>query len=230
MLVTVMNNRDDRPRLDDHPGDGVTRGSTRMEIFADAVFAIAFTLPMVELKLPEVGSDVKTELIALWPSYLGFILSTLVIGVYWVRHHFAGALYRTTGHRFLLATLLFLAAIAFIAFPTRAFAEHIQDPITRASGARFYAVALAATSVAWWFMWRTARVMGDLDKRLDAGYVKRLDQDYLRMAAVMVVAAIVAFLSWELGLALAGAATLFQLRPPETPIYITQAPVVEEEL
>ena len=30
-----------------------------------------------------------------------------------------------------MATLLFLAAIAFIAFPTRAFAERIQDPIGR---------------------------------------------------------------------------------------------------
>lgn len=221
---------DDRPRLDDHPGDGVTRGSTRMEIFADAVFAIAFTLPMVELKLPEVASDLERQLLALWPSYLGYALSTLVIGIYWVRHHFAGALFRTTGHRFLLATLLFLVAIAFIAFPTRVFAEHIQDPIGRAAGAQFYTVALAATSVAWWFTWRTARVMDDLDERLDTAFVKRLDQHYARMAAVMFIAAILVFFSWELGLAVAGATTLYQLRPPETPLYVSQAPVVEEEL
>lgn len=228
--MAVATKLDDRPRLDDHPGDGVTRGSTRMEIFADAVFAIAFTLPMVELKLPEVASDLERQLLALWPSYLGYALSTLVIGIYWVRHHFAGAVFRTTGHRFLLATLLFLAAIAFIAFPTRAFAEHIQDPVGRAAGAQFYTVALAATSLAWWFTWRTARVMGDLDERLDVAYIKRLDQHYVRMAAAMVIAAILAFLSWELGLALAGAITLYQLRPPETPLYVSQAPVVEEEL
>ena len=221
---------DDRPRLDDHPGDGVTRGSTRMEIFADAVFAIAFTLPMVELKLPAAGPDMEQQLLALWPSYLGYGLSTLVIGIYWVRHHFAGALYRTTGHRFLLATLLFLAAIAFIAFPTRAFAEHIQDPIARAAGGQFYTISLAATSVAWWVHWRTARVMGDLDDRLECTYVKRLDQHYATLAFVMVGAAGIAVVQWELGLALAAAATLYQLRPPETPIYIDQAPIVEEEL
>jgi hypothetical protein len=46
----------------------------------------------------------------------------------------------------------------------------------------------------------------------------------------MVVAAILVFFSWELGLALAGAITLYQLRPPETPLYANQAPVIEEEL
>jgi len=228
--LTSKTKLDDRPRLNDHPGDGVTRGSTRMEIFADAVFAIAFTLPMVEITLPEGASDLEGQLLALWPSYLGFGLSTLVIGIYWIRHHFAGALFRTTGHRFLLATLLFLAAIAFISFPTRAFAEHIQDPTGRAAGAQFYTVALAATSVTWWLTWRTARATGDLDERLDAAYVKRLDQYYFRLDAAMVVAAILVFFIWELGLALASATTLYQLRPPETPIYANQAPVIDEEL
>ena len=228
--MTLKTKLDDRPRLNDHPGDGVTRGSTRMEIFADAVFAIAFTLPMVEITLPEGASDLEGQLLALWPSYLGFGLSTLVIGIYWIRHHFAGALFRTTGHRSLLATLLFLAAIAFISFPTRAFAEHIQDPTGRAAGAQFYTVALAATSVTWWLTWRTARATGDLDERLDAAYVKRLDQYHLLLDAAMVVAAILVFFVWELGLALASATTLYQLRPPETPIYASQAPVIDEEL
>lgn len=228
--MTIKKDLDDRPRLNDHPGDGVTRGSTRMEIFADAVFAIAFTLPMVELKLPHVGPDTQQQLLELWPSYLGYGLSTLVIGIYWVQHHFAGAIYRTTGHRFLLTTLLFLAAIAFIAFPTRAFAEHIENPIARAAGARFYTLALAATSVAWCFNWRTARAMGDIDDRLDRVYVARLDRHYTLMATIMVIAAGLAFVSWEFGLALAGAATLYQLRPPETPIYVNEAPVVDEEI
>ena len=220
---------DHRPRQDDHPGDGVTRGTTRMEIFADAVFAIAFTLPMVELKLPEAGPDFEQHLLELWPSYLGYALSTLVIGIYWAHHHFSGAIYRRTGHRFLLATLLFLAAVGFIAFPTRAFAENIHDPVARAVGARFYTVALAVTAVTWWVKWRTGKAMGDVDQRLDPSYVARLDRKYGMMAAVMVAAAALAFVSWELGLALAGAVTIYHLRPPETPSYVEQAPIVEEE-
>lgn len=200
-----------------------------MEIFADAVFAIAFTLPMVELELPEAGPDFQRQLVALWPSYLGYTLSTLVIGIYWVHHHFSGAIYRTTGHRFLLSTLLFLAAIGFIAFPTRAFAEHIQDPAARASGAIFYTLALGVTAVTWLIKWRTGCVMGDVDDRLDEAYVARLTRKYVWTTALMAAAALLAFIRWELGLALAGLVILSYLRPPETPVYTARAPVVEEE-
>jgi uncharacterized membrane protein len=83
------------------------RSTTRLEAFADAVLAIAFTLSIVELKIPSAGPGYGSRLMELWPSYLGFGLSALVIGIYWVNHHFSGAIYRTAGHWFLLATLLF---------------------------------------------------------------------------------------------------------------------------
>ncbi|HYI64940.1 MAG TPA: TMEM175 family protein [Allosphingosinicella sp.] len=217
------------PRLDEHPGDGVVRGTQRMEIYADAVFAIAFTLPMVELTLPEPGPRFGPDLLALWPEYLGYALAAVVIGVYWVQHHFSGAIYRTTGHHFLLATTLFLMTIGFIAFPTRAFAEHIQDPGARETGAIFYACALAATSLAWLIKWKTGCATGDVDDRLDQAYVARLTRRYTLTTALMLGAAALAFARWEAGLALAAVVTLSYLRAPETPVYIEEAPVVEGE-
>ncbi|HEX8526819.1 TMEM175 family protein [Allosphingosinicella sp.] len=217
------------PRLDEHPGEGAVRGTQRMEIFADAVFAIAFTLPMVEIEMPRAGPEFGADLLALWPQYLGYGLSALVIGLYWVHHHFSGAIYRTTGHHFLLATMLFLAAIAFIAFPTRAFAEHLHDPEARESAAVFYACALAATAVAWLIKWRTGCATGDVDDRLDKAYVARLTRKYYAITGLMVAAAALSFLSWPAGLGLAGAVTLFYLRAPETPVYTQEAPVVEGE-
>ena len=217
------------PRLDEHPGDGAVRGTQRMEIYADAVFAIAFTLPMVELTLPEPGPGFGRGLIALWPEYLGYALAAGVIGIYWVQHHFSGAIYRTAGHHLLLATVLFLLAIGFIAFPTRAFTEHIQDPAAREAGAIFYACALAATALAWLIKWKTGCVTGDVDDRLDKAYVARLTRRYTMTTALMIAAAGLAFARWEAGLALAAAVTLSYLRAPETPVYVAQAPVVEGE-
>jgi uncharacterized membrane protein len=217
------------PRLDDHPGEGAVRGTQRMEIFADAVFAIAFTLPLVELKLPEAGPGFAAELVALWPQYLGYVLSVVVIGIYWVHHHFSGAIYRTTGHHFLLATLLFLACIAFIAFPTRAFAEHFDHPETRESGALFYVCALAAVSLTWLIKWQTGRATGNVDARLDPAYIARLTRKYAWTTALLGLAALIAFIRWEAGLALAALVTLSYLRAPETPVYIERAPIVEGE-
>src|SRR5687768_6871888 len=212
------------PRLDEHPGEGAVRGTQRMEIFADAVFAIAFTLPMVEVKLPEAGPEFGAELLALWPQYLGYALSALVIGIYWAHHHFSGAIYRTTGHHFLLATILFLMAIGFIAFPTRAFIEHIHEPEAREAGAIFYTCALAAINLTWLIKWRTGCATGDVDDRLDKAYVARLTRKYYITAALMAASAALVFLRWEAGLALAAAVTLSYLRAPETPAYTEQAP------
>lgn len=217
------------PRRDEHPGDGAARGTARMEAFADAVFAIAITLPVVEIELPEAGLDYGTQLIALWPGYLGYALSVLVIGIYWVQHHFSGAIYRTTGHQFLLATVLFLAAIGFIAFPTRAFAEHLVDPSSREAGARLYVCALAATALAWWIKWRVGRAKGQVDARLDEDYVKRLSHTYDITTVLMIAAAALVWVRWEAGLALAVIVTLSYLRAPETPCYTREAPVVEDE-
>ncbi len=227
--MAKRNDPEDPPRLDEHPGEGAVRGTQRMEIFADAVFAIAFTLPLVELPMPEVGAEFGAGLIALWPAYLGYLLSTLVIGLYWVHHHFSGAIYRTTGHHFLIATMIFLMTIGFIAFPTRAFAEHLHDPAAREAGAIFYACALAAISVTWLIKWKTGCWTCDVDDRLEGAYVARLTRKYEVITALMVAAAALAFIRWEAGLALAGAVTLFQLRAPETPAYVEEAPVVEGE-
>ncbi|MDQ4088281.1 MAG: TMEM175 family protein [Pseudomonadota bacterium] len=217
------------PRLDEHPGEGAVRGTQRMEIYADAVFAIAFTLPVVELKIPELGPGFDQRLLELWPQYLGYALSAFVIGIYWAQHHFSGAIYRTTGHHFLLATVLFLGMIGFIAFPTRAFTDHLQDPHAREAGAIFYVCALAATSLAWLVKWKTGCATGDVDDRLDPAYVARLSRKYEITTALSVAAAGLAFIRWEAGLALAALVILYYVRAPETPVYQTRAPVVEGE-
>ena len=217
-------------RRDEHPGDGVARSTARMEIYADAVFAIAFTLPVVELVLPEAGDGrLDRQILDLWPSYLGYILSALVIGIYWVQHHFTGAIYRTAGHHFLVATLLFLMAIGFIAFPTRVFAEHVADPRGRETAAIFYTLSLGVTAVAWWAKWRTGLAYGDVDDRLDRAYVARLNRTYGTSALLMTLATGLVFVKWEIGLALAALVTLSYLRPPKTPEYNERAPAVEGE-
>src|SRR4051812_707826 len=118
-------------RTDDHPGDGVSRGTARMEAFADAVFAIAFTLPVIEIPFEYRRGPLWPQILELWPSYVGVVLAAVIIGTYWSHHHFAGAIYRTTGHWFNLATVVFLAVIGIIAFPCRAFGDSLPDAAGR---------------------------------------------------------------------------------------------------
>ena len=209
--------------------DGVARGTARMEAFADAVFAIAFTLPIVEFALPEHGGQaLGRELVEAWREYLGYGLASLVIGLYWEHHHFSGAIYRTTGHYFNLATVLFLGAIGFIAFPARVFAEHVGD-VEQAAAARYFAVALAVTALCWLLKWTVGRKTGHVDARLEPAYVHRLNRRYWITSALMAAGAALSFIHWQAGLGLAALTSLSYLFPPETPVYVTDTPVVEGE-
>ena len=65
----------------------------RMILFSDAVFAIAITLLVIEIKIPELEKEHITDKAlgeALWhlvPKFVGFIVSFALIGVYWNVHH-----------------------------------------------------------------------------------------------------------------------------------------------
>ena len=219
-------------RRDEHEGEGATRGTARMEAFADAVFAIAFTLPVVGIAIPAIthpGSMLEADLHALLPSFAGYALASLVIGLYWVQHHFSGAIYRTTGHWFLLATVLFLTMIGFIAYPARVLAEHFHDPAARDAASQFWVASLAATSCSWLLKWTIGCWRGQVDRRLEPAYVRRLNRIYWWLAAANVAATALVFVRWEAGLAVSSLTFLVLLLPPETPRYTVEAPIVEGE-
>lgn len=222
----------DPARRDEMDGEGAIRGTARMEAFADAVFAIAFTLPVVHIVMPKIehpGAQLGGELIDLLPEYGGYLLASAVIGLYWVQHHFSGAIFRTTGHWFVIATTVFLAAIGFIAFPARVLAEHFPDAAARPAAVQYWVVALSAVALAWLLKWSVGKNRGHIDPRLEVDYVRRLLRNYQLVALGNVGAAILVFVHWPSGLVVSGLLMGWLLLPPETPRYVTEAPVVEGE-
>ena len=57
----------------------------RLEAFSDGVLAIIITIMILELKQPI--SDGWSDFLALWPTLLAYMLSFLLIAIYWVNHH-----------------------------------------------------------------------------------------------------------------------------------------------
>ena len=68
-----------------------SRDVERLTAITDGVVAIAITLLVLDIRLPRpVGglgdSALLADLLAIWPKYLGYVLSFLVIGNFWVGH------------------------------------------------------------------------------------------------------------------------------------------------
>jgi uncharacterized membrane protein len=62
--------------------------TSRTEAFSDGIFAIAATLLVLELKVPQVEpGGLADALLESWPSYATYVVSFLTIGIIWVNHH-----------------------------------------------------------------------------------------------------------------------------------------------
>ncbi len=117
--------------------------TTRLEFFSDAVMGVIITIMVLELHVPEGASWHDLQEVA--PSFLIYLLSFQVIGIYWNNHHhlFKGAETITT--KVVWANLNLLFWLSLIPFFTAWFGEHHdQAAPTAAFGMVLLCAALAS--------------------------------------------------------------------------------------
>jgi hypothetical protein len=123
-------------------------GFDRVVFFSDAVFAIAITLLVVDLRLPGLVEGTDVDLAgALWEArwdVFAFLLSFLVIGSFWLAHWRRYHHIQGVDGRHAAINLLFLGAIAFLPFPTAVLSTSDVDP---GGTAAFYAISVAAAGL-----------------------------------------------------------------------------------
>jgi len=92
---------------------------SRLEAFSDGVFAIVITLLILDIRFPEVAyNQFKETLISILPRILAYIMSFIIIGLYWVVHHNSMHAMKKIDRGFLWLNILVLLCISFIPFPT----------------------------------------------------------------------------------------------------------------
>jgi uncharacterized membrane protein len=104
-------------------------GTTRIEALADGIFAVAMTLLVLDVKLPD-GEIYKSNhalierLLSLEHIYVIYLVSFIVLGMYWVAHHAAFHYIRYVDHTLLWINLVFLFLITSIPFGTDLLGSH----------------------------------------------------------------------------------------------------------
>ena len=195
-----------------------TSQTYRLETFADAVFAIAITLLIIEIRLPA-GDELEhlgglgPALRHLWPSYLGYFISFIVIGIMWANHHNLMKLVDRIDHGFMTLNLLLLMCVAFLPFPTAVMAEHLTDPHERGVAVAFYCGCFTVTAVFYFLMWwHAAR-----DRRLIAAdvpdeAVRAITRAYAPGSLLYLTATLLAFVHVAISLSIVvGLAVLYML-------------------
>src|ERR1051325_10483224 len=101
----------------------------RMILFSDAVFAIAITLLVIEIKIPETHEQVSDQKLLyslrhLIPKFIGFFISFMLIGIYWTVHHRMFGFVTSFTRKLLFLNLVFLFFIALMPFSTGFYSEY----------------------------------------------------------------------------------------------------------
>jgi TMEM175 potassium channel family protein len=164
----------------------------RVEAFSDAVFAIAITLLILEIKVPtQDQGHLADQLRRQWPSYLAFITSFAYIGIMWINHHRMFTHIRKCNDMVLALNLLLLLGVTVVPFPTAVLAEHLSGP-DRGTGAVLYNATFVFIAVAFNLLWRYAVARRLLDESVQAS-AANISRQYL-VAPVMYTGCLV--LAW----------------------------------
>jgi uncharacterized membrane protein len=125
----------------------------RVLFFSDAVFAIAITLLVVDIRVPQVVRNSAQELSHDQSKILSFTISFLVIGLFWMGHHRLFRYITALDRRLIFLNLLFLGTIAFLPYPTALlFAGNTKAPAAPA----FYAACVAGAGLLELAVWLDA--------------------------------------------------------------------------
>ena len=186
--------------------------TNRLETFADGVFAIAATLLIlnVDAQVGEGSGEIGKRLLEIWPSYIGYAVSFVTIGIIWSNHHTVMGQLGKVDRTFLMLNILLLMCVAFLPFPTRLVAEHLRDRHDLQPAAFAYSATMTVMAICYITLWLYASRRGRL---LRDGYnprtVSGITRTYLPGAPLYATATLLAFASPLASVAIFGGIALF---------------------
>ena len=166
----------------------------RVEALTDAVFSIAMTLLVLNVTL-ESGLGHKEFLVAIrgiGPKVLAYVVSFMVLAVYWIGHHNQFFWIKHTDRTFIWINVFFLMTIAFVPFSTSLIASYPHERYA----VMLYGVNVVAAGMALLIHWRYAAVGARLtDGPVDAQISALMQRRILLGTAFYAVAVLLALIS-----------------------------------
>jgi uncharacterized membrane protein len=170
-----------------------TSGTERLVMFSDGVIAIAITLLVLDIRLPELpehadSAALTAALLSIMPKIAAYALSFLVVGEFWYVHHMRFSHINRCDARLIWLNMLFLMTIGFVPFASSVLSEH-----PNATAYALYDGTMACVALLSAALWGYA-IIGDrlVAPGLSAEIRRRSLVQPLRVAAVFVLSGVLA--------------------------------------
>ncbi len=138
---------------DEQQREYVERQNDPMRVLAlsDGVFAIILTLLVLEIRVPELGSDegLSDALREIRPSFVAFLISFVVVANAWARHRDLFALIRRTDRVVIWLNILYMLPLALLPFGSSLLSRYNHDAVAL----ELYGLILIAISVTRLAIW-----------------------------------------------------------------------------
>jgi uncharacterized membrane protein len=209
--------RTGKPRKSSPWADTLSPG--RIEALCDGVFAIAMTILVLELSIPNLigthaaSEDIPRSFIEILPEFYVYAMGFIVLGVYWILHHFMFHFIRRSDGVLVWLNILFLMSAALVPFLSAVLRVNKSlAPGTLAPTQMpwvFYAGSTVGTILILLGIWQYATgkhrlVDPDIDKRVISAFKKVI----LIPVTIMIVGFVLSFFI-PLGSLLSTAALVF---------------------
>jgi uncharacterized membrane protein len=130
------------------------RSLERIGALSDGLFAIAMTIIVLEIRVPDLGesptnADLASALGDLAPRFLTYLLSFLTLGIFWNAQHSQLNYFARANRHLAWIELGYLAVVALLPFSTELLGEYIQLPLAFA----VYWLNLLALGLMLFFAW-----------------------------------------------------------------------------
>ncbi len=138
--------------------------TNRLEAFSDGVIAIIVTIMVLELKVPH--DTTLRALLSMWPTFLSYLLSFLVVAIMWVNHHHLISMAKRADASVLWTNNGLLFCMSLIPFATAYMGENHAEGLPVAA----YGAVCVGCSFAFWAL--RAAIVAQATNIQDAGMLR----------------------------------------------------------
>lgn len=187
--------------------------TSRLETFSDGVFAIAITVLVLGIAAPTKTDHLLGRLLDLWPSYLGYVLSFLLIGLLWVNHHVMFEHIVKTDRLLMFVNTLLLLVVAFLPFATAVLSSTFRTGDGQPVAVALYGLVMTAAGLLFNAIWRHASRGGLMDSEVTEGGVRRMNRRILFGPLMYIIGAVAGYFLPILGVSVFAVLILFYWLP-----------------
>jgi uncharacterized membrane protein len=181
----------------------------RLEAFSDGVFAIAITLLVLDLHVPEVGDgSLAHALWRQWPADASYVVSFVTIGIIWVNHHAVFRHLERCDRRLLFLNVFLLLTVAVIPYPTALISHYARTPNAPAAAVAYGAV-MVVMALCFNAIWHYSIRAGLLAPGADPREVSGITRSFVPGPFLYLAGALIAFVNADASLLVYAALAIF---------------------